>query len=127
MPILCTVMETFFFYGSAGTGSDQNKDATSLHEEFYPDEMASNSLTWIFQMTKIVILPFRMRIRWLKFVRYQWILLGKLYKLMESFFQILNSFFNYWLHVEKYSLNYKVGFMQAMRERHLYWSARVLV
>ena len=39
---------------------------------------------------------------------YQWICLDKLYKLMESFFfQISNSFSNYWLKTEKYSREYR--------------------
>ena len=45
VPILCTVMETSFFYGSAGAGSDHNEDATSSNEEFFLDEMPSNTLT----------------------------------------------------------------------------------
>ena len=43
--ILCTVMETSYFYGRAGAGSDHNEDATSSYEKFFPDEMASNTLT----------------------------------------------------------------------------------
>ena len=63
-------------------------------------------------------------------VIYQWIRLDKLYKLMERFFfQISNLFLflNYWLKIKKYSINNKVGFMQARCGRHLCCSARVLV
>ena len=42
-------------------------------------------------------------------------------------FQISNLFLNYWLQIKKYSINNKVGFMQARWGRHLCWSARVLV
>ena len=44
---------------------------------------------------------------------YHWIRLDKLYKLMESFFQILNLFLNNWAKTEIYSTNNNVGFMQA--------------
>ena len=42
---------------------------------------------------------------------YQWIRLNELYKLLESFFQILNSFSSYWPKFKKYSTHNKVGFM----------------
>ena len=52
----------------------------------------------------------------------------KICKLMESFFfQISNSFSNFWPKKRKYSTNNKAGFMQARLVRHLCWSARVLV
>ena len=47
-------------------------------------------------------------------VIYQWIRLDKLYKLMERFFfkfKNLFLFLNYWLKIQKYSINNKVGFM----------------
>ena len=58
---------------------------------------------------------------------YQWIWLNKLYKPMESFFQISNYFLNYWPKTEKYLTNNKVRFMQARWGRHLCWTAHVLV
>ena len=58
---------------------------------------------------------------------YQWIRIDKLYKLIESFIQISNSFSNYWAKTAKYLMHNKVGFMQVIWGRHLCWSAHVLV
>ena len=46
---------------------------------------------------------------------------------LESFIQISNVFSNYWQKTKKYSMNNKVGFMQARWGRHLCWSALILV
>ena len=57
-------------------------------------------------------------------VMYQWICLDKLYKLMKSFFQISESFFEF---VTIFWNNSGVVFMHARRGRHLCWTTRVLV
>ena len=73
----------------------------------------TNSEAWILIKVQCVI--------------YQWIRIDKLYKLIESFIQISNSFSNYWPKTEKYLMHNKVGFMQVRWGRHLCWSAHVLV
>ena len=54
----------------------------------------------------------------------EWISLGKLYKLVESFYQISEWFFEL---VIIFQNNSDVGFMQARWGRHLCWTTRILV